>query len=149
MKILAIETSCDETAIALADFSGPKNKPRVEVLSNQISSQIKLHAKFGGVVPNLAKREHQHSLVPILLAALKEAGLRNHKLQSAGRRIKLKIVPVGMMTTPMLYFLVNRLKAAGGLMVTASHNPKEYNGLKVVGPKAEMVSGKEVLKWIT
>ena len=75
MKILAIETSCDETAIAIADFTGSKQKPTVKVLSDIISSQIKLHAKYGGVVPNLAKREHQKNLVPILLKSLKEAGL--------------------------------------------------------------------------
>lgn len=58
--------------------------------------------------------------------------------------LKLEIVPAGIATTPMFYFLVNKLKAAGGIMITASHNPKEYNGLKVVGPKAEPISGKEV-----
>lgn len=57
---------------------------------------------------------------------------------------KLITVPVGIATTPMFYFLVNQLKAAGGIMITASHNPKEYNGLKVVGSKAEPMSGKEI-----
>ena len=77
MKILAIETSCDETAISIAEFFGSRKKPKIKILSNVVSSQVKLHAKFGGVVPNLAKREHQRNLVPILLTALKEAGLRN------------------------------------------------------------------------
>lgn len=75
MKILAIETSCDETAIAIAEFFGTKKRPKINVLSNIISSQVKLHAKFGGVVPNLARREHQKNLVPILLRALKKAAL--------------------------------------------------------------------------
>lgn len=75
MKILAIETSCDETAIAVVECSGSKRKPEILVLSNLISSQVKLHAPFGGVVPNLAKREHQKSLVPLLLQSLNEAGL--------------------------------------------------------------------------
>jgi len=75
MRILAIETSCDETAIAIVDFFGSKQKPRMAVLSNIISSQVKLHAKFGGVVPNLAKREHQKNLVPIIIRALKESQL--------------------------------------------------------------------------
>ena len=56
------------------------------------------------------------------------------------------LYPVGIVTTPMFYFLVNKLKAGGGIMVTASHNPKEYNGLKIVGKNAQPVSGKEILK---
>ncbi len=61
------------------------------------------------------------------------------------KNLKLKTIPVGMITTPMLSFLVNKLKADGGIMITASHNPKEYNGLKIVGAKAVPVSGKEIL----
>ena len=61
---------------------------------------------------------------------------------------EVRIVPAGLVTTPMLYFLVNKLRAAGGIMVTASHNPKNFNGLKVVGPKAAMISGTEILKWV-
>ena len=59
---------------------------------------------------------------------------------------KLIVIDAGLITTPMMYFLVNKLKASGGIMVTASHNPKEYNGLKVVGQKAIAVSGLEVYK---
>lgn len=58
---------------------------------------------------------------------------------------KLKIVSAGMITTPMIYFLVDRLKADGGIVVTASHNPKEYNGLKVVDRNGMPISGKELL----
>ncbi len=74
MKILAIETSCDETAIALLDISGALGKPNIKILGNTLLSQVALHEKYGGVYPNLAKREHQKNL-PILLAeTLKEAG---------------------------------------------------------------------------
>ena len=59
---------------------------------------------------------------------------------------RFMILKVGMTTTPMFYFLVNEFRAQGGIMVTASHNPKNYNGLKVVGKKAKMIGGKEVLK---
>lgn len=58
---------------------------------------------------------------------------------------KLEILEVGLITTPMLYFLVNKLKAVGGIMITASHNPKQYNGMKVMGAKG-MISGKEIEK---
>ena len=74
MRILAIETSCDETAVTLLDINGPLVKPDIKVLGNTLLSQIALHEKYGGVYPNLAKREHEKNL-PILLAkTLKEAG---------------------------------------------------------------------------
>jgi N6-L-threonylcarbamoyladenine synthase len=73
--ILAIETSCDETAICIIRT----NKNNFEILSNVVSSQIKIHAPFGGVVPSLAKREHQKNLIPLLNLALKEAKLFNNK----------------------------------------------------------------------
>ncbi len=79
MVILGVETSCDETAIALIDVVGSKAKPRVLVLSNIVASQVKLHAKFGGVVPHLAKREHQRNLVPVLIQALRESGIMKHE----------------------------------------------------------------------
>ncbi len=58
---------------------------------------------------------------------------------------KFEVVFVGLATTPMFYFLVNHFDAMGGMMITASHNPKEYNGVKAVGPKAVPFSGKDVL----
>ncbi|KKU94474.1 MAG: Phosphomannomutase [Candidatus Jorgensenbacteria bacterium GW2011_GWA1_48_13] len=58
----------------------------------------------------------------------------------------LQLITVGLATTPMFYFLVAKLGCRGGIIVTASHNPKEYNGFKVVGKNAEMISGKEVLR---
>lgn len=72
MKILGIETSCDETAVAVISATSKK----IEVLSNVVSSQIKLHAKWGGVVPNLASREHAKNINLVLETALKERGLR-------------------------------------------------------------------------
>lgn len=74
MKILAIETSCDDTSIAILEIKG-KKPPRFKVLSNIISSQVKIHKKWGGVYPTLARREHQKNLVPVLNQALKKAKL--------------------------------------------------------------------------
>lgn len=54
---------------------------------------------------------------------------------------KHEIILVGLATTPMFYFLVNELQASGGCMITASHNPKEYNGFKIVEEKGRMISG--------
>lgn len=63
--ILGIETSCDETGLALVLASGGLASPKFKVLKNLVASQIKIHEPFGGVVPNLAKREHLKNL-PIL-----------------------------------------------------------------------------------
>lgn len=74
----------------------------------------------------------------------KESRIKNLEKSFVIHNSKFIIHAVGIATTPMFYFLVNKLRAAGGIMITASHNPKEFNGLKVVGPKAEMISGKEI-----
>lgn len=72
MKILAIETSCDETAVALMEISGPMENPEVKILGNSLLSQTHLHEEYGGVYPNLAKREHQKNLPILLDKTLKE-----------------------------------------------------------------------------
>jgi len=74
MIILGIETSCDETAIAVLEVKRQKSKVEsFKILSNVVSSQVKLHAKFGGVVPNLAAREHEKNLPRVLKSALKNS----------------------------------------------------------------------------
>ena len=91
MKILAVETSCDETAVAVLETKNYlENKSRKElssfgykILSNIVASQIKLHSVCGGVVPNLARREHQYNLIPVLIKALKQSKLlKNSKLKA-------------------------------------------------------------------
>jgi len=62
MRILSIETSCDETAMAVVEAEGRLKKPRFKVLKSEISSQIELHRPYGGVMPGLAKREHIKNL---------------------------------------------------------------------------------------
>ncbi len=73
MKILSIETSCDETAVSIVEAEGVAESPSFEVLGNALFSQAKLHEKYGGVFPTLAKREHAKNLTPLLLKALEEA----------------------------------------------------------------------------
>ncbi|MEX0917058.1 MAG: tRNA (adenosine(37)-N6)-threonylcarbamoyltransferase complex transferase subunit TsaD [Candidatus Paceibacterota bacterium] len=75
MKILAIETSCDETAVAVVEAEGEIGNASFSVLGNALFSQIEIHKEYGGVFPALAKREHGKNLVPILRAALTEANL--------------------------------------------------------------------------
>lgn len=83
MKILSIETSCDETALALIEANGGLKNPRFKILKNLVASQIKIHQPFGGVVPNLAKREHIKNL-PILFNSLlkKFTSSRVHELKN-------------------------------------------------------------------
>ena len=78
MIILSIETSCDETAIAVLSAKGGSasgGEVQFHILSNQVASQVKIHAPFGGVVPNLAKREHIKNLPILLRRTLKESQL--------------------------------------------------------------------------
>lgn len=66
MRILSIETSCDETALALVRTKGTGNALTFEVEKNALSSQTAIHAPYGGVFPMLAKREHAKALPPLL-----------------------------------------------------------------------------------
>jgi N6-L-threonylcarbamoyladenine synthase len=70
MRVIGIETSCDETGIAVYDeFAG--------LLSHQLYSQVKLHADYGGVVPELASRDHVRKIVPLIKLALQEANCQS------------------------------------------------------------------------
>jgi len=75
MKILSIETSCDETAISILDATGDLKSPVFNILANNLISQIDVHKEFGGVYPSLAKREHAKNLPIVLEKTLKDAGL--------------------------------------------------------------------------
>lgn len=74
MLILSIETSCDETAAAVV-LGGR------EVLSSVISSQVNIHAAYGGVVPEIASRAHLQSIAPVISQALQEADVRMEALE--------------------------------------------------------------------
>jgi len=74
MTLLALETSCDETSVAVVR-SG-------RVLANLVASQVALHAEYGGVVPELAAREHLRNLLPVARAALQAAGLTPAQLDA-------------------------------------------------------------------
>ncbi len=63
MKILGIETSCDETAAAVVEDG-------VNILSNQVASQVEIHARYGGVVPEVASRQHLLAIIPIIEQAM-------------------------------------------------------------------------------
>ena len=73
MKILGIETSCDETAAAvIEDGRG--------ILSNVVASQQQIHARYGGIVPEVASRQHLLTILPTVTQALEEAGVELGRL---------------------------------------------------------------------
>jgi len=71
--VLGVETSCDETGVALLRWD--PDQPGRGLLSHALFSQIALHAEYGGVVPELASRDHVRKLLPLVRQALKDAGL--------------------------------------------------------------------------
>lgn len=80
MRILGIETSCDETAAAVvADGK--------QILSSVVSSQVDLHARYGGVVPEVASRAHVELLTPVVAQALVEAGLDDVHVDAVGATV--------------------------------------------------------------
>ena len=66
MKVLGIETSCDETAAAVVEDG-------TRILSNEIASQVEIHARYGGVVPEVASRQHILSVIPVIQQAMDKA----------------------------------------------------------------------------
>jgi N6-L-threonylcarbamoyladenine synthase len=103
MPLLAFETSCDETSAAVVHQN--------RILSSVVSSQISLHAEYGGVVPELAAREHLRNLVPIARAALQEAGIcaRNVEAVCATQGPGLpSALMVGLKAAQALAFILRR-----------------------------------------
>ena len=100
MKILGIETSCDDTCAAIIEVELNKktgervpfdfNEDSFKLLSNVISSQIKVHKKYGGVFPSLAKREHQKNLAPVIAKAIKAGKIKSDKKKGIPEKIKQK-----------------------------------------------------------
>ena len=77
IKILAIETSCDETAASVIQNGS-------EVLSNVVVSQIESHKRFGGVVPEVASRHHVEAITNVIEVAMTEANLKPSDLDAVG-----------------------------------------------------------------
>lgn len=106
MRILAIETSCDETGIALLEASDGLRSPKFRVVKNLVASQIKIHRPFGGVVPNLAKREHLKNL-PILFAEMAGGPTKSARAKNFMAKIDFVTVTVGPGLEPALWTGIN------------------------------------------
>lgn len=91
MKILAIETSCDETAVSILACEGDETNATFRVLGNALLSQIDIHREYGGVFPAIAKREHAKNLVPVLAASLEEAELMHEDRQVLREEVRARI----------------------------------------------------------
>jgi len=84
MFILAIETSCDETAAAVIKISGQGAKIKLKILSNVVFSQIALHGRYGGIIPEVAARAHIEQMLPALKQALTRAKIDLSKIDLIG-----------------------------------------------------------------
>lgn len=141
--ILSIETSCDETAMALVRCSGTLKSPKFEVLKNIVSSQIAIHRPFGGVVPNLAKREHLKNLPKIFR-------------QLFGSRAKIEMtkvdyvaITVGPGLEPALWTGINFAqelgKKYGTPVLGANHMEGHlYSGLLPAGKKLKKTADSKI-----
>jgi len=162
MNILAIETSCDDTAIAVVKVSG-KKKPKFEILSNVISSQVEIHKKWGGVHPTLARREHEKNLPLVLKKAMKNikidavavtvgpgldpclwTGINFAK--DLAKKLKVKITPVNHIEAHILVNFNNNIKfPAMALIVSGGHTQlilvKDIGKYKLLGETRDDAAG--------
>ena len=77
MRVLSIETSCDDTGLTIFEAKGGTQNASFKILADNLSSQVKIHIPYGGVYPMLAKREHIKNLPILLEKTLREAGLKS------------------------------------------------------------------------
>ena len=91
MRILAIETSADETAVSIVEADGEFPKATYELCGNALRSQVETHTKYGGIFPMMAKREHAKALVPLFRLALEEADLYVEEEQQVAMQTQQQI----------------------------------------------------------
>ena len=111
MNILSIETSCDETAVSLVEANGDFPHATYTVRGDALFSQIDIHREYGGVFPNLAKREHAKTLVPMLEKALAEASVLEKNNDTLSTETKSKLNKILEREPGLTESLVNFLEA--------------------------------------
>ena len=151
MRILSIETSCDDTGISVLEATGGVTNASFKVLANNIASQISVHIPYGGVFPALAKREHVKNLPIVLEKTLKQAKLEKKKIP-----VDLIAVTYGPGLEPALWtgimFAKELAKKWGVPIIPVNHmeghvvsvfgNKKKFKILKTDNPAlALLVSG--------
>jgi len=164
MVILAIETSCDDTCIAIVEAKGRK-RPRFKILANVVSSQIEVHKKYGGVYPSLAKREHERNLPKVLKRVLASADLVNAIAVTVGpgldpclwagvnfakglaKNWNLPIVPVNHIEAHILVNFIDQIQnfPAMALIVSGGHTQlilvKDIGKYKIIGETRDDAAG--------
>jgi len=134
MRLLSIETSCDETAVAIVDAQGAIDDLAFTIRGNALYSQAQKHAAYGGVYPNLAKREHAMNLVPLLDAALSEA--------------RLSVLEDQTITHGQIEYLQKLLKREEGLCVALLRYAKEHRAPPVDAIAVTRGPGLEPALWV-
>lgn len=130
MKILAIETSADDTGIAILEAIKTSSGIQFKILANKINSQIGIHTEYGGIFPMMAKREHIKNIGPVYEQAMKEAQSPNIDAiavtvgpglepalwvgitfaEELAKKLKVPVIPVNHMEGHMLSVLVQKNK---------------------------------------
>jgi N6-L-threonylcarbamoyladenine synthase len=133
VRILGIESSCDETAAAVVEDGS-------RILASVISSQMATHSRYGGVVPELASREHLRAIVPAVRSALEQAETRLEKLAAiavtegpglvGSLLVGITYAKALAMTHTLPLIAVNHIE--GHIHAVASQNPVEYPALALV-----------------
>jgi len=125
----------DKSIFRLYDIRGRYPKELDTRGAEKIGEALARFFKKGNLVLGFDARNSSSALYDAL-----KKGLSRNK--------NFSFLEAGLITTPMLYFLINQFQTSGGVMVTASHNPKNFNGFKVAKKGAEPVSGREILKFL-
>ncbi len=162
MTILGIDTSCDETAMAVLE----EKEGKFKVLSNIVSSQVKLHQKYGGVYPSLAKREHKKNLPIVFKKALEKAGLEEvdyfavtigpgldpclwEGINFIKKRADKPIIPINHMEAHILINFLEedyrKILPALSLVISGGHSQlvlvKEIGNYKIIGETRDDAAG--------
>lgn len=149
--ILGIESSCDETAASILKVEGGD----FEILSSVISSQVKVHAKFGGIVPEVAARLHIEKVLPIIESAIKEADLTMKQVDylavCSGPGL-ISSLMVGVETVKVLAHTFNKplikVNHIEGHLLSISDKLKfPAIGLVVSGGHTQIILAKDYLKY--
>ena len=147
--ILAIETSCDETAAAVLEYSPSESKrrgeislPKITTLSSVVKSQIKLHSKMGGVVPEAAARAHVKYIRPVVEKAIKNSKLKIENLDCIAVTAGPGLIPsllVGVEFAKALSF------ATGIPLIPVNHMAGHlYSPFGGVNPKSQITNSKQI-----
>ncbi|MBU2158761.1 tRNA (adenosine(37)-N6)-threonylcarbamoyltransferase complex transferase subunit TsaD [Patescibacteria group bacterium] len=126
MKLLSIETSCDETAVSVLNAEGAADSSRFRILGNALLSQIDIHREYGGVFPALAKREHAKNLVPLLHEALTQAALLTTSEAALSEADREKLSELLVREPELLAALTSFFEASGSPAIDAicvTHGP--------------------------